>query len=179
MDDQLCQSYLEGLIPLVKQYSLQNEQRFRLYVSNMLQDPVAGERLNSLVWRTYALCIVANNVDSFKVYLEYTNIEDIRWFHLYFECRKFATIDYYDSLELLFRHPSHLEYFQGPFPYKNYICLEKMNPQITQIIDKIRMEYNLPPYTLLDEEDSDDEKLCVNLLCTGPCCKKRGRCVFD
>jgi hypothetical protein len=173
----ICQSYLEGLIPVVKQYSPQNEQRFRIYINTMFSDSRVKDEFMSFLWQTYILRIVASNVNALKIILEYVEFDIVIWMHVFYITKKISETEYYDSLEVIYRHPSYLEYFQGSFPYENYICLEKMNPQITQIIDKIRMEYNLPPYTLVDEED--DDKICVNLLCTEPCCRKRNMCVFD
>ena len=170
-DNPICQSYLEGLVIHVNQYSIQTEPVFRNYIKEMLSDPEVGQLFQtSLLWNTKALCITANNINAFKIYLEYLNEMDAAWMLVYYRCKEIAVLGCFDSLELLFRHPSHLEWFQGYFPYKSYITLESINPQITQIIDKLRMEYNLPPYTLIDDEE---EKVCVNLFCSDSCCKKK------
>jgi hypothetical protein len=153
MDYGKCQQYLEGLIVQTKQYSSQREQEFRSYVNTILYDQEVGEEIRkySVFWSINALCIASSNFEAFKIYLEYLDDLPIGWIDIIHLCRRFAALEYFDSLELLFRHPSYKEYFYDTLLHKDYLVLERMHPQITQIIGKIRSEANIPPYDLDDE----------------------------
>lgn len=153
IDELTCQRYLEGLLAHVKQYSTHNDNAFRNHIQTMFNDPSIHNVFTSRIpWNTRGLCIAAGNINALKVYLEYFN-DEVIWFTLFYKCRWFSVLEYFDSLEILFRHPPYLTYFLGEFPKENYVALERMNPQITQIIDKIRGEAGMPPYDIIEETD--------------------------